>query len=133
MRTTHFVRDHVMSQAQASQCITGAARHRVGVALRKKQSQCGGRADLTALTLGRNRDRTTRSQDDAVDVPALHARRDGINERERLLGVVTIGSGHLNSDPKQGTRFDRADRLDLSTTALVEVTSEEKDYPKFSA
>jgi hypothetical protein len=74
MKTTHFVRDHVMSQAQASQWITGAARHRVGVALRKKKANVGGRADL-----------------------------------------------------------DRADRLDLSTTALVEVTSEEKDYPKFSA
>jgi hypothetical protein len=38
MKTTHFVRDHVMSQAQASQWITGAARHRVGVALRKKKA-----------------------------------------------------------------------------------------------
>jgi hypothetical protein len=36
MKTTHFVRDDVMSQAQVSQCITGADRHRVGVALRKK-------------------------------------------------------------------------------------------------
>jgi len=32
-----------------------------------------------------------------------------------------------------GQRSDRDDRLDLSTTALVEVTSEEKDYPIESA
>ena len=31
------------------------------------------------------------------------------------------------------TRFDRDHRLDLSTTALVEVTSEEKDHPIESA
>jgi hypothetical protein len=32
-----------------------------------------------------------------------------------------------------GVRFDRDHRLDVSTTALVEVTSEQKDYPIESA
>src|SRR5215467_16334308 len=35
----------------------------------------------------------------------------------------------LISPTSQAVRFDRDHRLDLSTTALVEVTSEEKDYP----
>ena len=39
----------------------------------------------------------------------------------------------LISPTPQAVRFDRNHRLDLSTTALVEVTSEEKDYPIESA
>ncbi len=35
--------------------------------------------------------------------------------------------------PPQGAKFARELRLDLSTSALVEVTSEEKDYPIESA
>ena len=39
----------------------------------------------------------------------------------------------LISPTPQAVRFDRDRRLDLSTTALVEVTTEEKDYPIESA
>ena len=35
----------------------------------------------------------------------------------------------LIAPSSQAARFDRDHRLDLSTTAVVEVTSEETDYP----
>jgi hypothetical protein len=39
----------------------------------------------------------------------------------------------LTTQTPSGATFDRDHRLDVSTTALVEVTSEEKDYPIESA
>jgi hypothetical protein len=39
----------------------------------------------------------------------------------------------LISPSPAGARFDRNHRLDLSTTAVVEVTSEQKDHPIESA
>jgi hypothetical protein len=58
-----------------------------------------GHADLAELTPRHNHGRPIRSPDDAVGVPALSLQAwDGINQCERLLRVVTIGSGQLNGE-----------------------------------
>ena len=53
-------------------------------------------------------------------------------ERGRVVNLDYMRK-RLISPNKPGTRFDRDRRLDLSTIAVVEVTSEQKDHPIESA
>ena len=46
---------------------------------------------------------------------------------------VNLEHMRLIAPTPQGVRFDRDHQLDVSTTALIEVTSEEKNHPIESA
>jgi hypothetical protein len=81
------------------------ARYHVRCCASQEKGRCGGRADLAGLTPRRNHGRPVRTMP-WMSPLSLQA-WDGVNQCERLLRIVTIGSGQLNSERNPATVADQ--------------------------